>query len=53
MMFKKDFNLGADGLVGALSRGRLGGVIVATARDAEGGTDAAQAVGGGVVDRPD
>jgi hypothetical protein len=53
MVFKNDFNLGADRVVGALGDGRVGGVIVAAARDAEDGADAAQAMGGGVMNRTD
>jgi len=50
MVFKNDFNLGADRVVGALGEGRARGVIVAAPWDAEDGADAAQAVGGGMVD---
>jgi hypothetical protein len=53
MVFENDFDLGAERLVGALGGSRVGGVIVAAARDAEDGADAAQAMGGGMVDGPD
>jgi len=53
MLFKNDFNLRPDGLVGSLRGRGLSGVIIAAAREAEDGADAAQAVGGVAMDVTD